>query len=797
MLKNFVTIAWRNLWKNKAYAGINILGLSLGIGCSILIFALVSYHLSFDNFHPGKDRIYRVVTEFHDEVADYSQGVPSPLGKAFRKDFDYAEKTARVINYGGALISFQSVTGMEKKFEEKHGISYVEPEYFDIFNFPLVRGDKATVLHSPDQALITERLAKKYFGDINGAMGKTIRVNNKTDFAIAGILKDIPVNTDRKEEIYLSYDNLKDRNIRLAGDSSWGSIYSQYMCFIRLRPTVAVAQVNQALALIGKKYQKGRDAKTTIFRLQPLSDLHFNPNFDGSVDKKYLWALSFIGLFILITACVNFINLATAQALNRNAEVGIRKVLGALGFQLFWQFIIETALIVLFAVVIGYAIAASVLPVLNTLFKTEISFRLLSDPPAIGFGLVLLAAIIFLSGSYPGLVLSRFQPVQALKSKLSQSQVGGFSLRRILVITQFTISQMLIIGAIVIAGQLHYVQTTDLGFNKDAIVLLPLPQNTTEKLNTMQGRLHEIAGIDAITFCMAPPASESNNSTNILYEGRQENEHWEVNTKNGDDQYLHTFGLKLVVGRNFFRGDSTNEFVVNETLIRRLNLHSPTDAIGHRLTINHKTGPIVGIVKDFNNNSLHADIDPIAIFPANYNYYNCAVKINPAHVHADLTAIEKVWSETFPDYLYSYKFLDDSIAEFYATDTSLLKMIEGFAAIAVFIGCLGLYGLTSFMAVRKTKEIGVRKVLGAGIPSILWLFGREFTRLVLIAFVIAAPVAGWIMHQYLEDFKYRIPIGPGIFLLAIGATFVIVVVTVGYQSMRSALANPVKSLRAE
>jgi putative ABC transport system permease protein len=796
MLKNFFTIAWRNLWKNKAYAGINILGLSLGIGCSILIFTLVSYHLSFDNFHPDKDRIYRVVTEFHDEVADYSQGVPSPLGKTFRNDFHYAEKTARVIGYNDVLISFES-GGELKKFEEKKGVTYTEPAFFDIFRFPLVRGNKATALQAPGQALITERLARKYFGDAASAMGMTIRVSNKTNFAIVGILQDIPVNTDRRQEIYLSYADIKDQSKRLASDSSWGSIYSNSMCFVLLRPAVTAAQVNKGLALMGKKYQKGRDAQTTIFRLQPLADIHFNADFDGYADKKYLWALFFIGLFIIVTACVNFVNLATAQALNRSTEVGIRKVLGGLRVQLFWQFMTETAFIAIFAVVLGYLLALTTLPALNALFKSEISLHLFGDAALLLFLLGLLIVVVFLSGSYPGLVLSRFKPVAALKSKLSQKEVGGFSLRRILVVAQFTISQILIIGTIVIAGQLHYAQTSDLGFRKDATILLPLPSNDPAKLNTMRSRIGGIAGIRDISFCDNPPASESTNNTTFHFANRQEDEHWEVTTKCADDKYLQTFGLRLIAGRNYFPSDTIREVLINQTTVKLLNLPSASAALGQLVKVGHYKGTVVGVVKNFNDRSLHSEIDPIAIFPAYYEYYTCAVKIDPVHVQADLAAFEKIWNDMYPDYLYSYQFLDESIAKFYDLDNSLLELVELFAVIAVFIGCLGLYGLTSFMAVRKTKEIGVRKVLGASIPSILWLFGREFSRLVLIAFVVAAPAAWWIMHQYLQDFKYRIAIGPGIFLLAITATFVIVVLTVGYQSMRSALANPVKSLRTE
>jgi len=793
MLKNFFVIAWRNVRKNKAYASINILGLSLGIACSLLIFALVHYQLSFDTFHPGKDRIYRIVTEWHDEITDYSQGTPTPLGRVIRTELSGTERSARVMANGG-LITFED-KGEKKKFDDE--FAYVEPGFFDIFRFPLIRGNKATALLTPNEALLTEKLAKKYFGSTDAAMGKSIRILNKSTFQVVGILQDIPVNTDRQQEIYLSYDNRVDLNPRLAGDSNWGSVNSGAQAFVKLQPGVTPAQIDRQLSVISKKYQRGRDAQTVVFRLQPLADIHFNPNFDGSVNKSHLWALSFIGLFILITACVNFINMATAQALNRGTEVGIRKVLGSLSRQLFWQFIIETALIALFAAMMGYLLAALALPTVNDLFKTQIGFSIFTAPAALGFAAGLLLLVIFLSGSWPGLVLSRFRPVDALKSKTSQKQGGGFSLRRILVVTQFTISQMLIIGAIVVAGQLHYVSSTDLGFNKDAIVLLKMPEHKPEKLNTFSARIHEIPGIVSLSFCDRPPASQDNGTTNIHFDNRPEDEHWEVNVKTGDAHYASTFGLRLAAGRDFFQTDSAGEFLVNETLVRRLKLQSPEAIIGRRMTINAVTGPVIGVVKDFYNNSLHEEISPIAIFARPTAYSTCAIKITPTHIRSDLAAIEKIWDQTFPDYLYAHRFLDETIARFYANDNSLLHTIEAFALIAVFIGCLGLYGLTAFMAVRKTKEIGVRKVLGAGVGSIIWLFGREFTRLVIIAFLIAAPLAGWIMSRYLQDFKYRIPIGPGIFALSMAATALIVLLTVSYQSIRSALANPVKSLRSE
>jgi ABC-type antimicrobial peptide transport system permease subunit len=578
-------------------------------------------------------------------------------------------------------------------------------------------------------------------------------------------------------------------------EDNWGGVYSGSEVFTKLKPTTSMAQANNAMAEIVKKHYTGRDLKVWKFKLQPLNDMHFNADLDGYADKKYLWALFFIGVFLIITACVNFVNLATAQALNRSKEVGIRKVLGSLPHQLFWQFIAETALITFVAVILAIGLSYLALPAINQLFQSEMQFN--KEQLAV-FILIIGIVVVFLSGSYPGLVLARFQPILALKSKLSQKHIGGFSLRRILVVTQFSISQVLIIGTIIIVSQLHYSQTADLGFNKDAVVLLPIPQNDIAKLTTLRNRINQVQGVEKVSYCYRPPASQSNNSTGVNFNHRAEDEHWGINTKPGDENFLATFGMKLIAGRNFFPADTTREFLVNETFVKKLNL-KPQDVIGKTLSINGKstTAPIVGVVKDFYNYSFHTEISPVCIMPDYRSYSTLAIKMNMRNAKTSLASFEKIWNESFPEELYSYEFLDDSIKKFYEMDNIQLKLAEAFAAIAIVIGCLGLYGLVSFMAVRKTKEIGVRKVLGANIQHVLWLFGKEFTKLLLIAFVIAAPLAWWAMHNYLQDFKYRITIGPGIFLVSILSTFVIAAITVGYRSITASLANPVKSLRSE
>jgi len=792
MIKNYIKIAWRNLKRNKAYAFISVIGLALGITCGILIFTLISYHLSFDNFHKNPDRIYRLYTEWHDDGIGRSQGVPQPLGKTFRNDFALAEQTARVISFHDNLISFTEGNQV-KKFNEEDGVAFTEPGFFNILNFPLLKGDKKTILVKPGEAILTEKTARKYFGDTD-PIGKVFRLDNKVNFTITGVLKDLPANTDRKQQVYVSYGNM-DEYTDKRREENWGGVFSGSEVFTLLKPSTTMASANNAMADIVSKHYKGRDLKVWKFKLQPLSDIHFNADLDGYADKKYLWALFFIGLFLIITACVNFVNLATAQALNRAKEIGVRKVLGSLPRQLFWQFIAETALITFVAVIVAIGLSFLALPVINNLFHSQMAFKLSQYTT---FVVLISVLVVFLSGSYPGLVLARFQPILALKSKLSQKHVGGFSLRRILVVTQFSISQILIIGAIIIVSQLHYSQNTDLGFNKDAVVLLPVPKNDKVKLSTMRNRINEVQGVEKTSYCYKAPAAQSNNSTDVRFNQRAEDEHWGINTKPGDENFLATFGVKLVAGRNFFPSDTTREFLVNETFVKKLNL-KPQDVIGKTLSVDGRsvTAPIVGVVKDFYNYSFHTEISPICIMPDYRSYSTLAVKINMRNAKTILPALEKIWNDTFPEELYSYQFLDDSVGKFYEMDNIQLKLVEAFAGIAILIGCLGLYGLVSFMAVRKTKEIGVRKVLGADTQHILWLFGKEFTYLLLIAFVIAAPLAWWVMHNYLQDFKYRITIGPGIFLASILSTFIIAAITVGYRSVIAATANPVKSLRSE
>ncbi|RYG53857.1 MAG: ABC transporter permease, partial [Chitinophagaceae bacterium] len=607
MFKSNFRIAWRNLVKYKSYAFINIMGLALSMTCVIIIFVMVSYHAKFDNFHHNDDRIYRIVTEQHRDNISYSSGVPSPLGKTFREDYNFAEKTARIATFDNELITVD-FNGEVKKFKEPHGIAFTEPAYFDIFNFPLIRGNKQQALSEPNTGILTETMARKYFGDAD-PLNQVFVLNNKISFRVTGILKDLPTNTDQRTGIFVSYNTLKDYNEWMARDDAWGGMTEAMKCFVLLKPGVKPAQVESALSVYVKKFRPN-NKNVHHYKLQPLSELHFDARYGGVMEKRNLWILSFIGLFLVITACVNFVNLATAQALKRSKEVGIRKVMGGMRKQLFWQFIGETAFITIIAAVLALLLAELIIPYLNTWFETTMTIGIFQGWQLPLFLGLLVAAVTFLAGSYPGLVLSGFKPMTAIKGKISGQQLGGFNTRRTLIVTQFTISLILIIGMVVIAKQVKYAKESSMGFDKDAIVMVPAGDGTSASLQSLKARLAKVPGVQKISLCYAAPSSGSTWTTSIKLENRAEEEAFKTNIKSADDQYVSTFSLQLVAGRNIFPADSAREILINETLVKKLNLGSPQEAIGKKIAISDAPAlPVVGVVKDFHDQSFHHDIN--------------------------------------------------------------------------------------------------------------------------------------------------------------------------------------------
>ncbi|WP_192349870.1 ABC transporter permease [Algoriphagus sp. Y33] len=796
MYKSYFKIGWRTIIRNKEYALINIAGLALSITCCILIFALVKHHTGFDDFHQNKDRIYRIVTEQHRETVSFVNAVPSPLGEVFRENHTYGEKVARVFNETDALITFER-GGELVKIKEPEGIAFTEPTFFEIFNFPLSQGDITTALNDPNTAIITERMARKYFGTQN-PIGQVISYNNKIPFTITGILKDLPVTTDIKTELFVSYPTLKDFNPWLASENAWGGISSGMYCYTLLQPHVTPMQVEEALQPYVKQFRP-TSKNVHHYKLQPLSDIHFNGKFGGAIEKSDLWILSAIGIFLLITACVNFVNLATAQALKRSKEVGVRKVLGSLRGQLFWQFLMETAIITSASIFLAVVAAYFLVPSVNSFFKTQIPLNFGADGVFLLFIAGLGILITVLAGCYPALILTGFKPVTALKGKLSMQQLGGFNTRRSLIVTQFAISQVLIIGLIVIMNQMRFSRQAELGFDKESLVMVKLGGDSLNTMHTLKNEFLRLPGVEKVSLCLAAPASSNDWGNSIRFESDTEEVNFRTNMKLADADYISTFDLELLAGRNILPSDTVREVIVNEALLHKLGIESYEEALGKMIYANGGSmkGPIVGVVRNFHDKSFHEEISAALIATGSNWYSNFAIKINSNTTIATLGEIEKLWQEHYPDQLFEYSFVDESIAQFYESEETILRGIQVFSFIAIFIGCLGLYGLVSFMVAQKTKEVGIRKVMGGGIRHIIWIFGQEFVRLIVIAFLIAAPLGWWFMNNWLQDFAFKIKLDVWTFAIAVGCSFLIAALSVGYQVVRAAVINPAVSLKTE
>lgn len=796
MYKSYFKIGWRTLLRNKEYTSINVAGLALSITCCILIFALVKHHLSFDDFHQQKDRIYRIVTEQHRESVSFVNSVPSPLGMVLRENHTYGEEVARMYHESNAMISFER-NGEKQMIKEPTGFAFTESAFFEIFDFPLIQGSMKTALNEPNTAILTEKMAKKYFGDKN-PIGQVITYDNFLPFTITGVLKDFPVNTDISPEIFVSYATLKDFNPWLASDEAWGGITYGMYCYALLRPGVSPAEVEEALAPYVKKYRP-ESKNVHHYKLQALSDIHFDGDYGGAMERSDIGILIAIGIFLLLTACVNFVNLATAQALKRSKEVGVRKVLGSVRTQLFWQFIFETAIIATLSILIALVAAYGLVPFVNDFFQTRIPIDFLTDPTLILFILGLDVLITILAGCYPAFILTGFKPVAALKGKLSMQQLGGFNTRRSLIVVQFAISHVLIIGVLVIMNQLRFAREADLGFDKESIVMVKLGSDSLNTMHVLKNEFLRLPGVEKVSLCYQAPSSDNSWNNSIRFGSDTEEVNFRTNMKLADEDYLSTFDLELLAGRNLTPSDTVREVVVNEALLQYLGYTSYEEALGEMVYANggSMNGPIVGVVRNFHDRSLHEGISAALVTTASSMYSNYAIKINGNSVKATLEEIQQLWEEQHPDKLFEYSFLDDNIARFYEAEDTLLKGIQFFSMIAIFIGCLGLYGLISFMVTQKTKEVGIRKVMGGGVSHIVWLFGKEFVRLIIIAFAIAAPVGWWFMNQWLQNFEFKTQLDVWTFATAIGSSLIIAALTIGYQVIRAAVVNPAVSLKTE
>ncbi|MEP7141457.1 MAG: ABC transporter permease [Ferruginibacter sp.] len=805
MIKNYFKTAFRNLTRNRSYAFINIAGLATGIAVCLVIFIIIRFHSDFDEFHVKKDRIYRVLTEYHHSDSKdvfYGRGVPTALPRGLKSEFPEIEKIAPVYaDYNDQLLVPGDNGESSKKFKEEKGVFFTEPSFFSIFDFPLLAGSY-TSLKDPDNALLTKETAEKYFGDWKTAIGKSIRLNNTKTLKVSGILATVPPNTDFQLKVVIAYGTGFTGDF--AKSTDWDNTGSSFGCYVLLPPRLSSTNFNRQLRTYVKKVKSPDNLDSHI--IQSLSDVHFDTkagNYGRStISHQLINVLWLIAAFILLIACVNFINLSTAQSVHRAKEVGVRKVLGSNKMQLAFQFLAETFLIVLTALVLAVITAGIALPFVNKILALSLSIEAIKSVAVIWFLISITIIITALAGIYPSVILSRFNPISALKSKISSVNVKGISLRRGLVVFQFIIAQALIIGTLVIVRQMDYFDKQPLGFEKEAVVNIPFPTDSTalSKLDYLKKQLTGISGIQGVSFSSNTPVEDNNDDwTQFLFNQDAKSAGIYAINKSVDDQYLPTYKLSLAAGRNLTPSDTAKEFLVNETLLKKLGINDPHDALNKEMSIwgGQLKGPIVGVIKDFNNRSFRTYIAPLLVTTRKKAYSETAIKLSAADIASEMHSIEKAWNQVFPDYVFEYKFLDEKLESFYKQENQLAQLYKIFAAIAIFLSCLGLYGLASFIAVQRIKEVGIRKVLGATAGNIVYLFSKEFVMLISIAFVIAAPVAGYFMHQWLQDYPYRIDMSWWIFIAGGAASILIALLTVSFQAIKAAIAKPVKSLRTE
>lgn len=803
MIKNYLITALRNLWRKKSSSLINIAGLSLGIASSLVLFLLIKHHRSFDSHHQNFDRIYRVTHQSKGNNGNnYTSGVPSVLPDAFKTDFPEAEQVVFTSYRSGAMVTIPQKDGQEKKFEEGSGVVFTQPEFFKVFDRDVLVGDPMQGLDEPNEAVISQKLAQRYFGK-DDAVGEVIKFENR-EYRITSVLKDVENNTDFPFTLFLSYTTIKKET----EENGWNSIWSDQQCYFLLKEGEKIAALESRIPDFVKKYlgdsDRNRDEATFLF--QPLADIHYDDRFSNynynTMPKSVLLSLGVIAVFLVVTACINFINLATAEAIKRSKEVGIRKSLGSTRLQLVNQFLGETTIVACVSMLLAVGLVQVSLGYLNVFLEQNLSMNLTGDSTVWIFIVSITVVVSLLSGLYPSFVVSAYNPVLALKNLVSNKNSSGYHLRRALVVTQFTISQIFIIGTLVLISQTNYFQKKDLGFNKEAIVNIPIPERETpggadgtSKMRTLKNEINGIAGVELTSLNSRPPSSGSVSGTDFTIEGKTDNFGTQVKQVDGD--YVDLYGLKVVAGEKILDGDTATGWLVNEKLVKTAGFTAPQEIVGKQLRMWGRSLPVVGVVNDFHTVSLSEAIEPVVLMNRIRGYETLALKINAADMQAVISQVQTKWEAAYPNHIFSYEFLDEEIRGFYDGERRMSVMLSIFTSLAIFIGCLGLFGLATFMANQKTKEIGVRKVLGASVPSIVYLFSKEFVKLILIGFVLAAPVAWYFMNEYLNQFAYKITLGPELFLAGIGITLLIAMITVGYRSFKAAVVNPVNSLRSE
>lgn len=813
MIINNLKLAYRHLLRQKLNTTLHIVGLTLGMGVCLLIALLIRYEMSFDGYHPKASHIYRVNSVFIDAgERNYHFSTPMPLADALRNGISDLEAVTLAHPAYNTIVEITP----EKRYKQDHML-IVEPDFLNMFAVESVSGNAFEVLRKPYQCLLTESTAKKFYGE-EDPIGETFLFRNEFTITVGGVIKDIPSNSHLPASMLLSY--VPNERYLANAVNAWTYV-SGTETLVLLPENYNIKDLEAHLKQLADKHMNNdpnlSKAFSGGFDVQPLSTIHFDGKYGGgsqwvkAVNNNWLWFFAAIGLAVLALACINFVNLSTAQALNRAKEVGVLKSVGAGRFHLMSQFLHEAWILASIAGVLAIAVTQTLLPYMNTLLDKRITFNIFESPWLIGSLAGGIVIVGFLAGLYPAWIISRFNPAVTLKAR--SGIVGSYGspwLRKALVVTQFTISAGLLIAVTLIAQQVNFLRSKSLGFDRDNIINVEI--GGASKVPVFASELKKIPGIKDVAFATNTPTNDGHWGTVMSRTNRDDPNRMPVNLIMTDENYSKMYAFKLLAGRFLQPGDTSLasetlprekqmiKVVVNETLVRALGFESNEKALHQRFWMGMNSGnaEIAGVVADFNTNSLHEAIKPVMLTLDYRNLGQASIKVEAgADIPKTLAAIETSWKKVYSDGVFQFKFLDDQIDAFYKAESRLYSLFRMFAGLAMLISCLGLWGLSTFAAQQRTKEIGVRKVLGASINAIVLLLAREFLILVAIAIAIAVPASHYVMTGWLENFAFHIPITWQVFAMAGVASIVIAIVTVSFQAIKAALVNPSESLRTE
>ncbi len=815
-----IFMAFRNFRKHKFFTLIHVSGLAIGISAALVIYLVVQHEFSYEKGMQDRDRIYRVVSRIDfPDMTIHNSGVPVPTASALRAEGTGIESVTHLMTVGNIKVSVpQGGVLPPAIYRKQEHVSFADESYFAVFKYEWLAGANTGALKEPFRVVLTASRAKQYFASMPfpDMLGKTILYDDSTRAVVAGVVKDLDYTTDMHFKEFISLATITATGLKNHWNwEEWGSINSSSQLFIKTMPNADTGTIARQLGAIRNKHRTvrpGEEKDDTRHFLQPMADIHFNPVYDAmeqrQASRSVLWGLLSVAAFLLLLGCINFINLSTAQSGQRAKEIGIRKTLGSSKRQLIAQFLGETAVLTVMATLISVLITPWLLNVFRDFIPPGIQFSSLNQPHVWIFLTGMIAMVTLLSGFYPALVLTRFRPVTVMKNQAHSgtAQSRKSFMRKFLTITQFVIAQFLIIATLALSKQIHFSLNKDLGYKRDAIVYFHVPWNffsdkPDNRRKVLVEKLKAIPEIATVVLAGAPPASFNYNTSTMSYDNGSKKMETMVEQKTGDSLYFQLYGLKLVAGKYMQPSDTVKEYVINETFATFLGFKDPRDAVG--ILINHGQGiPVTGVVRDFHPRSTRDQIKPLVYSAATSQSYQVHLGLAPRDHDPEtwnraLKKTEAAYKEVYPDDDFSYTFFDDSIAKFYTAEQNLLRLLKWAAGLCIFISCLGLLGLVIFTTQSRTKEIGVRKVMGASIGQIVALLSKDFVILVLVAFAIAAPAAWWFMHDWLQDFAYRTPLSWWLFAVCGLGMLMLALAILSIRTIRAAMDNPVHSLRTE